>query len=238
MTTRLSPKGQQLAFGTAGPLVGAQGQVLPATLVANSAFRETIGRFPQTDRWPLPGSGLLHPLDYIVIAGIDLPLDDMPDAGDELDVSERKAPGSDWSSFVSHGKKAAPVRIRLRLFRDQSLGYADGHVRGRDWFKAWDQLAPSLISNRLSKRNAVPVYYPTLHARGCDALIFTRASDPKRSSGQFYVVELEARDPRNVRIGSGDGSKKVGRREDIGTRANPVPPQHSTPSPSAKKRGK
>lgn len=230
----LSPQGEQLLLGTAGPLLSPDGRRIPATFSAvGTAQRSTL--IPQTDRWPLPGSGQLHPLDYITIMGVKLPLAGMPEGGQELDVSERKEPGSDWSSFVSHGKKSVPVRINLRLFRDQSLGYKNGVLVGKDWIAEYEKISAKLIAKSLSKRQAVPVSYPTLHARGCDSLIFTRVSDPKWTNGQFYVVELEGKDPRTTRVGS---SQKVAQLKDFGTRANPIPPQQAKPGPSAAKKGK
>lgn len=230
----ISPQGEQLLLGTAGPLVSSDGRRIPATFAAVGAAQHST-LIPQTDRWPLPGSGGLHPLDYITIMGVKLPLASMPEGGQELDISERKEPGSDWSSFVSHGKKSVPVRISLRLFRDQSLGYRNGAIAGKDWIAEYEKIASKLIAKNLSKRQAVPVYYPTLHTRGCDSLIFTRVSDPKWMSGQFYAVELEGRDPRTIRVGS---SQKVAQLKDFGTRANPIPPQQAKQGPSAAKKGK
>lgn len=205
--------------------------------------RQVSGPIPQTDRWPLPGSGQLHPLDYITLAGVQLPLVSMPDGGEELDVSERKEPGSDYSSFVSHGKKNVPVKIQLLLFRDQSQGYRNGQLLGKDWIAEYYKIEPKLIAKSLSRRNAIPVSYPTLHARGCDSLIIVRKSDPKMSVRGQFIVELEGRDPRTIRVGS---SHKMKQSKDFGTRANPVPPQQAgtkkgaaaTGSPAAAKKGK
>ena len=86
-------------------------------------------------------------------------------------------------------------------------------------------------------RGAVPVYYPTLQARGVTSLVFKRVGDPQRARGLFFTVELEGHDPRTIRRGG--GSHKVKNLKDFGTRANPIPPQQqAAKSPSTGKRGK
>lgn len=192
----------------------------------------------QTDRWPLPGSGQLHPLDKIQIAGVWLPLAEMPQGSAELDVSERKSPGSNFATFVAHGQKSTPVRIVLLLFRDDTLGWKDGFRQGKDWLAEYRKISASLPAKNLDKASAIPVYYPTLQARGVTSLIFTRVSDLQRAKGQFYTVEMEGRDPRTIRKGS-SGSKKIEKRKDVYTRENPIPPaEQPTKAPSAKKKGK
>lgn len=191
----------------------------------------------QTDRWPLPGSGDLHPLDKIQIAGVWLPLESMPTGSAELDVSERKQPGSDYSTFVSHGAKSTPVQIRLKLFRDEALGWKDGMLVGKDWLAEWRKVSSKLLAKNLGKDQAVPVYYPTLQARGVTSLIFTKITDLQRTNARFFTVELEGRDPRTVRRGG--GSKKVKQAKDFGTRGNPIPPAQQAdkaPSKAAKKK--
>lgn len=190
----------------------------------------------ETGRWPLPGAGL-HALDRIQIAGVWLPLAEMPQGADELDVSERKQPGSDFATFVSHGRKSVPVRITLLLFRDETLGWKDGRLVGKDWHAEYGKIRKTLLAKNLDKRGAVPVYYPTLQARGCTSLIFTHVGDPVRARGLFFTVALEGRDPRTVR--KGGGSKKVQQVKDFGSRANPIPPQQAkSAQPSTAKKGK
>lgn len=235
MSVKVSPQGQSLAFGTAGPLLTPAGQMTDATFLTSVKKANLGARFPQTTRWAPPGSYALHPLDFITIGGVDLPLAQMPRGGDELDVSHRKAPGSNHATLVSHGKKTSPIQIRLRLFRDESLGYREGVLVGTDWWLEWDRIEPFLIAKSLSKQNAVPVRYPTLTRRGCDAIVFTKVEDPQHEKGLFFTVDLEGYDVRTVH--SGDGKSKKVTREDIATRANPVPAK-VVASPASKKRGK
>lgn len=190
----------------------------------------------ETGRWPLPGAGL-HALDRIQIAGVWLPLAEMPQGADELDVSERKQPGSDFSTFVSHGRKSTPVRITLLLFRDEALGWKDGKLVGKDWHAEYGKIRKNLLAKNLDKRGAVPVYYPTLQARGCTSLIFSHVGDPARARGLFFTVVLEGRDPRTVR--KGGGSKRVAPKAGpLYTKNNPAPQQAKAAQPSTAKRGK
>lgn len=239
MAPNLSPKGQQLAFGTAGPLTTRDGRLITADFLSaeSKAALASMPLIPQTDRWPLPGSGQLHPLDYIVIKNVRLPLAAMPEGAKELDVSERKEPGSDYASFVSHGLKSVPVRISLILFRDQTLGYKDGALVGKDWIAEFGKIEKNLIAPKLQKRFAVPVFYHTLHHRGCDSLIFVRQGDPRMVKPGQFSIELEGHDPRTVRTGG--GSHKVKQTKDFGTRANPIPKESKeSKTPSASQKGK
>lgn len=165
---------------------------------------------PDLTKWPLPGTAKLHPLDAVVLKGVTLPLDRPIEAGTELDVEKRKSPGNDWSTYVSHGLDSSPIRIGLRLFRDI--------YSGKDWYADFLKIRDSLVAKFLSRRNAVSVYHPFLDEAGVNQIIVTKMSIPKRSSGLFFVVELEGFNPKTLRIGSGAGgtSKKVQQDKELG----------------------
>ena len=235
MAIDLAPLGQAAAFGPTGivgPVLTAAGMVATADLAPGSAIFPT-SQFPQTERWPYPGSGQLHPLDYITILGVQLPLAKMPQGGVGLDVSHRKSPGADHSTLVSHGMKTSPVKIELLLFRDQSLGYKDGQRVGKDWWYEWEKIKDKLIAKKLEKRGALSVSYPTLAAVGCDSLIFTHIGLPQPKGIGMFVVDLEAYDPRTVK--DGGGSKKVVKQlEKVGSRAAPSPQRQADAAATAR----
>jgi hypothetical protein len=158
----------------------------------------------------------------IKILGVWLPLAEMPEYGTGLDVSHRKAKGSDHATLVSHGKLTHPVKIKLRLWRDTTLGYKEGVRVGKDWFYEWEKIARLLIPEKLEKRGALSVEYPLMAANGCDSVIFTEIGPYHRAGGQFYTIELKGYDPRTVK--DNKGSKKVVKQLDkIGSRAAPSP---------------
>lgn len=165
---------------------------------------------PPLTRFPLPGTAKLYALDAVQIAGTILPLDRPIEAGTALDVEKRKEPGSDYSTYVSHGLDSIPVRIALRLFRDV--------YSGKDWYADYLKVRDKLVAKQLSRRNAVSVYHPFLDEEGVNYVIFTKRSVPKHTQGHFFVVELEGYNPKTLRIGSGAGgtSKKVQQDKELG----------------------
>jgi hypothetical protein len=146
-------------------------------------------------RWPLPGTATIAVLDRIEILGKTLPLNSPIDTGTVLDVEKRKQPGSDYSSYVSHGIDSMPITIELLLFKDLTSG--------RDWYSDYETIRPQLVPRFLSQRNAVPVYHPFLNLEGINSIIFTERSIPKRSHGNFFVVTLRGYNPKTLRIGNG-----------------------------------
>jgi hypothetical protein len=54
-------------------------------------------------KFPLPGTSKLYGLDVVTIFDTQLPLARPIEAATELDIEKRKAPGSDYSTYVSHG---------------------------------------------------------------------------------------------------------------------------------------
>lgn len=170
--------------------------------------------------WPLPGSGSLHPLDCIVINGVTLPLAEPPEFALTLETSERKPSGQEFSTHVSHGKKAHPVRIKLQLFRDVQLGYAGGLPVGKDWFAEYDKVSSLLVPKSLSKEHALSVSHPELADLGCVSVVFTKRPTKQHARGGIWHVSLEGLDVRAVK--SGGAAKKL-ERNDIGTRADPAP---------------
>lgn len=148
----------------------------------------------QLRHFPLPGTATLFVLDRITILNYQLPLDRPIEGGITLDVEKRKQPGSDYSSYVSHGIDTTPIRIVLRLFKDLSSG--------KNWFENYDAIKNRLVPKFLSQRNAVPVYHPLLDSEGINSLIFIERSIPTPSNGQFFTVSLNAFNPRTLRIGS------------------------------------
>ena len=222
----LSPTlGQAALFGPTGivgPVLTAAGMAASADFAPGNPLTPT-SRFPQTERWPLPGSGQLHPLDMIKILGVWLPLAEMPEYGTGLDVSHRKAKGSDHATLVSHGKLTHPVKIKLRLWRDTTLGYKEGVRVGKDWHYEWEKIERLLIPEKLEKRGAVSVEYPLMASRGCDSVIFTEIGPYHRAGGQFYTIELKGYDPRTVKDNKGGSKKVVKQLDKIGSRAAPSP---------------
>lgn len=148
-------------------------------------------------RFPLPGTSKLYGLDVVTIFDTQLPLARPIEASTELDIEKRKAPGSDYSTYVSHGLDSSPIRISLRLFRDVQSG--------KDWIASYEEIRERLISRNLSKRNAVSVYHPFLDIEGINEIIFTKRSSLKQERGMMFTVDLEGFNPKTVRIGSGSG---------------------------------
>lgn len=178
-------------------------------------------------KFPPPGSTVLFALDSIMIKGVTLPLDGLPEGGTSLVVEKKKADGSDFSTYTSHGLEGDPVRIRIQLWVDQATG--------KDWFAQFDKVRSALIQKTLSKRNAIPVYHPFLAAEGIDSIIFTKRSLPVRLRGLIFAVQLEGLDARTARIGSGgSASKKVEQDKQLQTRATAAKRQ----GPAAAQRGK
>ncbi len=152
-------------------------------------------------RWPLPGTATIAVLDRVEILGKTLPLNSPIDTGTVLDVEKRKQPGSDYSSYVSHGIDTMPITIELLLFKDLTSG--------RDWYADYESIRAQLVPRFLSQRNAVPVYHPFLNLEGINQIIFTERSIPRRSHGNFFVVTLRGFNPKTLRIGNGNGNAKI-----------------------------
>lgn len=152
-----------------------------------------------TRSFPLPGTATLHPLDRIRILNYSLPLARPIETGLELDIEKRKEPGTDYSSFVSHGIDAIPVKVTLSLFHDLTSG--------KDWFADYMRIKDKLVSRHLSRRNAVPVYHPFLDMHGINQIIFVKQSIPTHDRGLIFHVTLEGFNPKVLRIGSGASSK-------------------------------
>lgn len=182
-------------------------------------------RLPSFTKFPLPGSGTLFALDAVSIKGVVLPLDGLPEGGTSLVVERKKADGSDYATYTSHGLEGDPVRIRLQLWVDMATG--------KDWFAELDKVVDAMIQKTLSKRNAIPVYHPFLAREGVDSVIFTKRSLPVRLRGLIFAVQLEGLDARTARIGSG-GSKKVAQDKQLQTRATAAKRQ----GPAAAQQGK
>ncbi len=149
-------------------------------------------------RWPLPGTATIAVLDRIEILGKTLPLGAPIDTGTTLDVEKRKEPGSDYSTYVSHGIDTSPITIELLLFKDLTSG--------RDWYSDYESIQPRIVPRFLSQRNAVPVYHPFLNLHKINSIVFVEQSIPKRTHGNFFVVQLKGFNPKTLRIGSGRGS--------------------------------
>lgn len=154
-------------------------------------------------RFPLPGSSRLYILDCVTILGVQLPLARPIEAATELEIEKRKAPGSDYSTYVSHGLDSSPIRISLRLFRD--ITNKQNGQEGKDWIAEYEKIRERLISRNLSKRNTVTVYHPFLDMEGINEIIFTKRSSMKQERGMMFTVDLEGFNPKTVRIGSGLG---------------------------------
>jgi len=162
-------------------------------------------------RFPLPGASRLYILDCVTILGVQLPLARPIEAATELEIEKRKAPGSDYSTYVSHGLDSSPIRISLRLFRDitSKVNFEtvnrDNRQEGKDWIAEYEKIRERLISRNLSKRNTVTVYHPFLDMEGINEIIFTKRSSMKQERGMMFTVDLEGFNPKTVRIGSGTG---------------------------------
>lgn len=170
-----------------------------------------MARFPDLEQFPLPGTANLYVLDRVQILSAVLPLEAPIDYGLELDIEKRKEPGSDYSSYVSHGIDATSIRISLKLFRDLTSG--------KDWIKEYLSIKDRLIARFLSRRNAVPVYHPFLDLYGINEIVFVKDSGFRHSRGHFFTVTLEGFNPKALRIGSGGASKKVEQDKELTSRA-------------------
>ena len=160
-----------------------------------------MANFPDLRQFPLPGTANLYVLDRVQILSAILPLESPIEYGLELDIEKRKEPGSDYSSYVSHGIDATPIRISLKLFRDLSSG--------KDWIKEYLSIKDRLIARFLSRRNAVPVYHPFLDLYGINSIVFVKDSGFRHSRGHFFTVTLEGFNPKALRIGSSGASRSV-----------------------------
>jgi len=160
-------------------------------------------------RFPLPGASRLYILDCVTILGVQLPLARPIEAATELEIEKRKAPGSDYSTYVSHGLDSSPIRISLRLFRDitSKVNFEtvnrDNRQEGKDWIAEYEKIRERLISRNLSKRNTVTVYHPFLDMEGINEIIFTKRSSMKQERGMMFTVDLEGFNPKTTRIGGG-----------------------------------
>ena len=240
-----------LPFGAApqpnaagGKFLAASGQVVVlgnGAALAQQLSALQSSSFPQTTYWPsLHVEGSLHPLDYITINGVLLPLAAMPSGGKQLDISQRKAQGNINFLAAQHGAKRHPYKIVLKLFRDDSLGFTGGQRVGKDWFAEYQKIQDVLIRVKSgaafsSKMPAIPVVYPTLAASGCTSLIFTEQLDPQHAGGQFYTVQLEGIDPRDVKSGASTGVK-ANPRKAYGSKLDPAPPAVPHSGPAAQSR--
>lgn len=197
---------------------GAPSILLPSDL--NIQAREVIRNYGNTptplpripsvrlgfNNWPLPGRGQLHPIDFITIMGVDLPLAEMPSGGLSLDIDKRKEPGSDYSRYVSQGKDSETIKIKILLFRDEWTG--------KDWWDNWGLIKDRLIAEKFDKRNAVSVAHPFLQLDGIDSILFTKRPLYEHDKGLMFTVALEGRDIRYTR-GLGSGKKTGGKSKTV-----------------------
>lgn len=160
--------------------------------------------------YPLPGTSTLYYLDYIVINTTPIPLDGMPEGGKVLDIEKRKSPGSDYSSYVSHGIDTTPIKIKLMLFYDLTSK--------KDWWTNYNAIKQFLCAPKLDERYAIPVFHPFLDDAGINSLIFVGTPMPQQKRGQIFTVSLEAYNPVGLRVGSGKSNSSV---QDTKTIAEP-----------------
>jgi hypothetical protein len=158
---------------------------------------------PPFQRYPLPGTSSIFVYDRILIRDVQMPLGGPIEGGIELAIEKRKAPGADYSTYVSHGIDATPIRIKLLLFRDI--------VSGADWFANYDKIRDSLISRQLSKRNSIPVSHPFLNLEGINQIVFTKRSLPTQMFGHIFMVQLEGYNPAQLRVGGSGRGGSSGR---------------------------
>ena len=168
---------------------------------------------PKASRYPLPGTANLYILDRVRILNYVLPLARAIETGLELDIEKRKEPGTDYSSFVSHGIDATPVKITLALFRDLNSG--------KDWFADYLRIKDKLVARHLSQRKAVQVFHPFLDMHGINQIVFVKQSIPTHDRGLVFHVTLEGYNPKVLRIGSGASSTKLEQDRLLITAANP-----------------
>lgn len=185
---------------------------------------------PQTQGFPLPGTATLYVLDRVNILGVDLPLAGPIEGGLELDIEKRKEPGSDYSSYVSHGIDATPIRIRLLLFRDLTSG--------KDWFAEYAKVKDRLVGRFLSTRNAVSVYHPLLNEEGINQIVFVKRGMLTQQRGLLFTVTLEGFNPKALRIGSGGSSAKVKQDLELTSRATARQAAQNVATPSQNQAGK
>ena len=160
-----------------------------------------MANFPDLRQFPLPGTANLYVLDRVQILSAILPLESPIEYGLELDIEKRKEPGSDYSSYVSHGIDATPIRISLKLCR--------AGTSGKDWITDYRAIRDRLVARFLSRRNAVPVYHPFLDLYGINEVVFVKDSGFRHTRGHFFTVTLEGFNPKALRIGSGGASRSV-----------------------------
>ena len=189
-----------------------------------------MANFPDLRQFPLPGTANLYVLDRVQILNAILPLESPIEYGMELDIEKRKEPGSDYSSYVSHGIDATPIRISLKLFRDLSSG--------KDWIKEYLSIKDRLIARFLSRRNAVSVYHPFLDLYGINSIVFVKDSGFRHSRGHFFTVTLEGFNPKALRIGSGGASRSVPQDKELVSKATAKQKAENVKTPGQNQVGK
>ena len=189
-----------------------------------------MANFPDLRQFPLPGTANLYVLDRVQILSAILPLESPIEYGLELDIEKRKEPGSDYSSYVSHGIDATPIRISLKLFRDLSSG--------KDWIKEYLSIKDRLIARFLSRRNAVPVYHPFLDLYGINEVVFVKDSGFRHTRGHFFTVTLEGFNPKALRIGSGGASRSVPQDKELVSKATAKQKAENVKTPGQNQIGK
>ena len=189
-----------------------------------------MANFPDLRQFPLPGTANLYVLDRVQILSAILPLESPIEYGLELDIEKRKEPGSDYSSYVSHGIDATPIRISLKLFRDLTSG--------KDWIKEYLSIKDRLIARFLSRRNAVPVYHPFLDLYGINSVVFVKDSGIRHTRGHFFTVTLEGFNPKALRIGSGGASRSVPQDKELVSKATAKQKAENVKTPGQNQVGK
>ena len=195
--------------------------ILAAALQRAGVNSQTVAvRAAAAGTWPAnltgPAPGRLGPLDQISIAGVLLPLAEMPRTGLKLDVDAKKAPGGDYKSYTSKGLEQEDIEIKLLLFRDL--------LTGTDWWEEWYKVSPLFPARKLDKRNGVSVYHPSLYEIGTTSILFTARSNIQRQSAQFFTVTLKGLDVR--RIKTGGASKKAVQDKELQSRQGEASQQY------------
>lgn len=138
--------------------------------------------------------------DSIIIAGVQLPIAELPDYSRKLSLDSKSGPGQDYYSITSKGLKPEPLTISLRLWVD--------YITGKNWLEEYHKLIPKISAPSIANRYAVSIYHPVLQPFGVTSVIFSEVPTPRHSGNRVFTATLQAVDAR-TQPGGAAVSKKT-----------------------------
>lgn len=138
--------------------------------------------------------------DSIVIAGVTLPIQDLPAYSRKLGIDRKSGPGQDYYGITSKGVKPEPFPIVLKLWLDVNTG--------KNYLDEYRKLINKIIAPNIERRYSVPIYHPALQPFGVTTAVFTDVGGLRHVGNLIFNATLQALDGR-TQNGNGKSKKEL-----------------------------